>query len=137
MNKTKAEQTQGLFFNGQVFDAFVFVTGLIKRAESEIILIDNYIDETVLTMLDNRAENVSATIYTAQFSERLQLAVEKHNSQYPPIKICVFTKSHDRFLIIDDEVYHIGASLKDLGKRMFAFSKLNLPKEMILSVITG
>lgn len=133
---------EGIFYDGQIFDAFVFATGLIKQAKNEIVLIDNYIDETVLTMLDNRNSNVSATIYTANFNTKLQLALAKHNSQYQPIIIKVLNKFHDRFLIIDDDVYWIGASLKDLGKRVFAFSKMGIGKEMILntqkdSVIKG
>ena len=123
---------EGIFYDGQIFDAFVFTMGLIKQAKNEIILIDNYIDETVLTMLDNRNPNVSATIYTANFNTKLQLALAKHNSQYQPINIQVLNKFHDRFLIIDDDVYWIGASLKDLGKRVFAFSKMGIPKEKIL-----
>ena len=125
---------EGVFCDGQIFDAFVFVIDLIKRAKTSIILIDNYIDETVLTMLDNRNNNVSATIYTKNISEKLELALAKHNSQYHPIKIEVFNKSHDRFLIIDDDVYHIGASLKDLGKKLFTFSKMEIGKEKILSI---
>ena len=123
---------EGIFYDGQIFDAFVFATGLIKQAKNEIVLIDNYIDETVLTMLDNRNPNVLATIYTANFNTILQLALAKHNSQYQPINIKVLSKFHDRFLIIDDDVYWIGASLKDLGKRVFAFSKMGIPKEKIL-----
>ena len=126
---------EGIFYDGQIFDAFVFATGLIKQARNEIVLIDNYIDETVLTMLDNRNSNVLATIYTANFNTKLQLALAKHNSQYQPINIKVLNKSHDRFLIIDDDVYWIGASLKDLGKRVFAFSKMGIGKEMILNII--
>ena len=126
---------EGIFYDGQIFDAFVFATGLIKQAKNEIVLIDNYIDETVLTMLDNRNPNVSATIYTANFNTKLQLALAKHNTQYQPIIIKVLNKFHDRFLIIDDDVYWIGASLKDLGKRVFAFSKMGIGKEMVLNII--
>ena len=126
---------EGIFYDGQIFDAFVFATGLIKQAKNEIVLIDNYIDETVLTMLDNRNSNVSATIYTANFNTKLQLALAKHNTQYQPIIIKVLNKFHDRFLIIDDDVYWIGASLKDLGKRVFAFSKMGIGKEMVLNII--
>lgn len=129
--KGKLPPTEGIFCDGQIFDAYVFVTNLIKKANNDIVLIDNYIDETVLTMLDNRNHGVSATIYTAHISQKLKLALEKHNSQYSPIIIKHSNRSHDRFLIIDDEVYHIGASLKDLGKRMFAFTKLGFPKEVI------
>ena len=117
------EITQGIFSNGQIFDAYNFISDLIRKAQKEIILIDNYIDDSVLKILNKREEGVSASIYTAHISENLQLDLEKHNSQYQPINIQRFNKSHDRFLIIDDDVYHIGASLKDLGRKMFAFSK--------------
>ena len=130
--KTSLPPVEGIFYDGQIFDAFVFATGLIKQAKNEIVLIDNYIDETVLTMLDNRNSNVSATIYTANFNTKLQLALAKHNTQYQPINIKILSKFHDRFLIIDDVVYWIGASLKDLGKRVFEFSKMGIPKEKIL-----
>ena len=130
--KTALPPVEGVFYDGQIFDAYVFASDLIRRAKSEIILIDNYIDESVLTMLNKRNSGVKATIYTANISKELKLDLQKHNSQYPPIDIKVFKDSHDRFLIIDDEVYHIGASLKDLGKKLFAFSKLNIEKEKIL-----
>ena len=133
--KTALPPVEGIFYDGQIFDAFVFATGLIKQARNEIVLIDNYIDETVLTMLDNRNPNVSATVYTANFNTKLQLALSKHNTQYQPIIIKVLNKFHDRFLIIDDDVYWIGASLKDLGKRVFAFSKMGIGKEMVLNII--
>jgi len=113
---------QNIFFDGQIFDAYQFVSGLIKSAKAEIVLIDNYVDETVLSMLDKRASSVTATIYTKQISTQFQLDIDKHNSQYAPIDVQSFNKAHDRFLIIDDKVYHIGASLKDLGKKWFAFS---------------
>ncbi|MCR5036274.1 MAG: ORF6N domain-containing protein [Bacteroidales bacterium] len=122
-----------LFTDGQIFDAYVFVSDLIKRAKSEIILIDNYVDETVLTMLDKRNDGVKATIFTANFSQQLKLDLQKHNSQYQPINIKKFNKSHDRFLLIDDDVYLIGASLKDLGKKMFGFTKMEIGKERIIS----
>lgn len=118
--------TQGIFFNGQVFDAYVFVTKLIKQAKKSIILIDNYIDESVLILLSKRTENCTAVIYTKDISEKLQLDIKKHNEQYSPIEIKLFQYAHDRFLILDDiEFYHIGASLKDLGKKWFAFSKFD------------
>ena len=118
--------TQGIFFNGQVFDAYVFVTKLIKQAKKSIILIDNFIDESVLTLLSKKAKNCTAVIYTKSVSKKLQLDLEKHNEQYPPIEIKLFPHAHDRFLILDDvEFYHIGASLKDLGKKWFAFSKFD------------
>ena len=124
---------QGIFFDGQIFDAYIFVTNLIKSASNSIVLIDNYVDESVLVLLSKRNSNVEATIYTANVSAQLKLDLKKHNSQYPEIKVKPFTKSHDRFLIIDNAtVYHIGASLKDLGKKWFAFSKIELdPMEMI------
>lgn len=126
---------KGVFYNGQIFDAYNFIADLIRKAKKEIILIDNYVDDSVLKILNKREDNVSATIYTAHISGNLKLDLEKHNSQYQPINIEHFNKSHDRFLIIDYEVYHIGASLKDLGKRMFAFSKMEIGKEMILSIL--
>jgi predicted XRE-type DNA-binding protein len=113
---------EGVFFDGQVYDAYAFVAGLIRKAQRRIVLIDNYIDETVLTMLDKRNNGVNATIYTSQISKQLKLDIQKHNVQYDPITIKVFKKAHDRFLIIDDEVYLIGASLKDLGKKCFGFT---------------
>lgn len=117
---------KGIFFDGQIFDAWVFISDLIKSAEKEIILIDNYIDETVLMLLNKRKECVDACIYTKKISQLLALDLEKHNSQYPSITVKVFKDSHDRFMIIDQkELYHIGASLKDLGKKWFAFTKLD------------
>ena len=113
---------QNIFFDGQIFDAYQFVSSLIKSAKTEIVLIDNYVDESVLTMLDKRDTSVKATIYTKQISAQFQLDINRHNAQYAPIDIQAFNKAHDRFLIIDDKVYHIGASLKDLGKKWFAFS---------------
>lgn len=124
-----------LFTDGQIFDAYVFVADLIKRAKSEIILIDNYVDETVLTMLDKRYDGVKATIYTANIPKQLKLDLQKHNSEYLPINIEKFNKSHDRFLIIDDDVYLIGASLKDLGKKMFGIAKMEIEKEKIMSFL--
>ena len=126
---------EGVFYNGQIFDAYNFISDLIRMAKKDIILIDNYIDDSVLKILNKREDNVSATIYTAHISETLKLDLEKHNSQYQPINIKQFNKSHDRFMIIDNDVYHIGASLKDLGKRMFAFSKMEIGKEIILSIL--
>ena len=115
---------QGIFFDNQIYDAYSFVSELVKSAKQRIILIDNYVDETVLTLLDKRGENVSATIYTQQVSRQFRLDVDRHNCQYPPIEVDVFRRSHDRFLCIDDTVYHVGASIKDLGKKWFAFSKM-------------
>jgi len=115
---------QGIFFDGQVFDAYLFAADLIKSAKHSIVLIDNYVDERTLLLLSKRNKGCSAMIYTYKLSQQLQLDLEKHNEQYPPITIKTFKQSHDRFLILDDkEVYHLGASLKDLGKKMFAFSR--------------
>ena len=127
------KDNQGIFFDGQIFDAYVFISRLIKQARREIILIDNYVDETVLTLLDKRAECVGATIYTHTVTTQLQLDVDKHNSQYQPITIKSFRESHDRFICIDEKVYHIGASLKDLGKKWFAFSLMEdlIPSDLI------
>lgn len=113
---------QGIFYDGQVFDAYRFVSDLIRKAKQSIVLIDNYVDDTVLTLLDKRSEGVSATIYTQRVSSQFQLDVDRHNSQYPFIEIKRFNKAHDRFLLIDNEVYHIGASIKDLGKKWFGFT---------------
>jgi hypothetical protein len=116
---------QGVFFNGQVFDAYNFVSNLVRNAKSSILLIDNYVDDTVLTLLSKRKKNVKANIYTATISQQLRLDLQKHNQQYPAIGIHLFKQSHDRFLIIDEkELYHIGASLKDLGKKWFALYNL-------------
>ena len=129
---TSLPPSQGIFFNGQIFDAYVFVSDLIKSAKKSIILIDNYIDESVLNMLTKRTEKVSATIYTDKISKQLQLDLQKHNSQYPKIEIKTYSKSHDRFLILDQkEVYHIGASLKDLGEKWFAFSKISISSGLL------
>jgi hypothetical protein len=129
---------QGIFFDGQVFDAYSFVAGIIKSAKKSIILIDNYIDESVLLVLSKRNYGVSAIIYTSKLTKQLQLDIEKFNKQYEPIEIIEFQKSHDRFLIIDDaEVYHIGASLKDLGKKWFAFSKININPIQITEKLTA
>ena len=132
LDEGRTNPKEGIFFDGQIFDAYIFVSNLIKKAQKEIILIDNYVDESVLNVLSKRNENVSVTIYTSKISNQLKLDLDKYNSQYQPITIKNFNKSHDRFLIIDDEVYHIGASLKDLGKKWFAFSILNFPKEEII-----
>ena len=126
---------EGIFFDGQIFDAYTFASGLIKSAKKSIILIDNYIDETVLLLLSKRARNVKATIYTSTLLSQLQLDLQRHNAQYPPITIKAFTRSHDRFLFVDENVYHIGASLKDLGKRWFAFSKMVLEAKVLLQNI--
>lgn len=111
---------QGIFFDSQTYDAYTFVADRIREAKSRIILIDNYVDDTVLTILDKRDTGVAATIYTMQISKSFQLDIDKHNTQYPTIEVKVFRDSHDRFLIIDSSVYHFGASIKDLGKKWFA-----------------
>lgn len=131
--QTSLPPKEGIFFDGQIFDAWQFVSTLVKEAKKSIVLIDNYIDESVLLLLSKRNPNVDATIYTAKISSSFKLDLEKHNHQYKPIQVKVFSQSHDRFLIIDDAiVYHIGASLKDLGKKWFAFSKINLdPKDLL------
>ena len=115
---------EGIFFDGQIFDAYVQIVSLIKQAKRSIILIDNYIDETTLTMLSKRDTNVSATIYTRQLSNQQQLDITRHNQQYPPITVNICQRNHDRFLIIDDVVYLFGASLKDAGKKLFAYIKM-------------
>ena len=116
---------QGIFYDGQVFDAYRFVSDLIRKAKRSIVLIDNYVDDTVLTLLDKREDGVTATIYTQRISNQFQLDVERHNAQYSHIEIKQFNKAHDRFLLIDDEVYHIGASIKDLGKKWFGFTLMH------------
>ncbi|MBO5810982.1 MAG: virulence RhuM family protein [Bacteroidales bacterium] len=124
---------QGVFYGGEIFEAYKFVSNLIKMANESIIVIDNYIDESVLTMLDKRKDGVMATIYTDKISNQLKLDLERHNKQYSAIEIQTVKNIHDRFVIIDNEdVFHIGASLKDLGKKLFAFSKLNLPVDVLL-----
>ncbi len=131
--RTALPPTEGVFHDGKIFEAYKFATDLIKSAKKSLILIDNYVDESVLLMLSKRNTGVSAKIYTSHLSDALKLDLQKHNNQYPPIEIEKYTKAHDRFLIIDDtDVYHIGASLKDLGKKLFAFSKLNISPKTIL-----
>ena len=130
--KTSLPLVEGIFYDGQIFDAYKFVCDLIRSAKHRIVLIDNYVDDTVLQMLDKREQNVSATIYTKNLTPQLQLDIQRHNAQYAPIAIQSFTQSHDRFLIIDDTVYHIGASLKDLGKKWFAFSKMEIEASEVL-----
>ncbi len=124
---TNLPPNQGIFYDGEVFDAYVFVTKLIKSAKKSIVLIDNYCDETVLTLLSKRQAKVKASIYLNKIDAAFQLDIEKHNLQYAAIEVHLFKRAHDRFLILaQKEVYHIGASLKDLGKKWFAFSKLNI-----------
>ena len=133
--KTSLPPVEGIFYNGQIFDAYKFVNDLIRSAKQRIVLIDNYVNDSVLQMLDKRQQNVSATIYTKDFSAQLQLDLQRHNAQYAPIVIHQFSNSHDRFLIIDDTVYHIGASIKDLGKKWFAFCKMGIAAREILNRI--
>ena len=134
--RTALPPVEGNFYNGQIFDAYKFATDLVKSARRSIVLIDNYVDETVLLMLSKRSVGVSATIYTQRITQQLQLDLDRHNSQYPPIDIRTYRDSHDRFLIVDEtDVYHIGASLKDLGKKMFAFSKLDIPAAVITDLL--
>jgi len=135
--KTYLPPHEGIFYDGQIFDAYKFVSDIIKSATSSITLIDNYIDESVLFLLLKRTENVTATIYTAKISKQVSLDIDRYNAQYPKIEIKTFSKSHDRFIIIDNKtVYHIGASLKDLGKKWFAFSKIQLDAKEIISKLT-
>jgi hypothetical protein len=131
---TSLPPKQGIFYDGQFFDAYVFVADLIKSAKKSIILIDNWIDESVLNLLTKRAENVNATIYTKKIKQVLQQDLKKHNLQYPKIEIKKFTKAHDRFLIIDEvTLYHLGGSLKDLGKEWVGFSKMEIDTKDILN----
>ncbi len=130
--RTSLPPMEGVFYEGQIFDAHVFASNLIKSAKRSVVLIDNYIDESVLVTLSKRENNVSAKIVTRSISDQFRLDLNRHNSQYPQIDVEERTDIHDRFLIIDDTVYHIGASLKDLGKKLFAFSKLEISPEIIL-----
>ena len=123
--RTALPPVEGIFFDGQIFDAYELACRLIKSAKQRIVLIDNYIDESTLLMLEKRNKNVTATIYTRSIGEQLQLDIDRHNAQYRPITVLRYKKSHDRFLILDDDVYHVGASLKDLGKQWFAIMRMN------------
>lgn len=136
LDEGSVQPKQGIFYDGQVYDAYTFVSDLVKSAKRSIILIDNYVDETVLTLLDKRVIGVTADIYTQQINQQLHLDINRHNSQYPPINVSVFRRSHDRFLCIDDVVYHIGASIKDLGKKWFAFAKMEVltPTELVAKI---
>ena len=134
--RTALPPVEGVFYNGQIFDAYIFATDLIKSAKHSLVLIDNYVDETTFLMLSKRNAGVSATVYTAKISKQLQLDIDKHNDQYPPIQVRTYKNSHDRFLLIDEtEVFHIGASIKDLGKKMFAFSKMNEPASFFMKLL--
>ena len=136
--KTNLPPNEGIFYDGQIFDAYQFVSEIIKSAQKSVILIDNYIDENVIMLLAKRNNKVKATIYTNNVDQQLKQDIEKHNMQYSLIAIEIFKKSDDRFLIIDNTlVYHIGASLKDLGKKYFAFSKMNLNAIAIISRLTN
>ena len=130
--RTSLPPHQGIFYDGQIFDAYTFINDRIREATTRIILIDNYIDDSVLTILSKRADKVAATIYTKKPSAQLQLDIQKHNAQYPPISVVEFDRSHDRFLCIDETVYHLGASIKDLGKKWFAFNRMEMPSTELL-----
>lgn len=134
--RTSLPPVEGIFYDGQLFDAYKFATDLIRSARKSLLLIDNYVDESVLLMLSKRNAGVTADIYTQSVSHQLQLDLQKLGSQYPPIGLHTYKKCHDRFLIIDGtDVYHIGASLKDLGKKMFAFSKLEIPATAVTALL--
>ena len=136
--RTSLPPVEGVFYDGQIFDAYKFATDLIRSAGKSLLLMDNYIDESVLLMLSKRRSGVSATVYTQKITAQLQLDIERHNRQYPPVEIRIYNKCHDRFLIIDNtEVYHIGASLKDLGKKMFAFSRMDIPADTITKMFVN
>ena len=124
--RSSIQPKEGIFFDGQIFDAYAFIAGLIRKARHRIVVIDNYIDDSVLVQLSKRTPGVTVDIYDGQISRQLRQDVEKHNAQYPGVTLHNYTKAHDRFLIIDEEVYHIGHSLKDLGKKLFAFSKMDV-----------
>ena len=124
--RSSLQPKEGVFFNGQIFDAYALVADLIRQATTRIVVIDNYIDDSVLVQLSKRQPGVTVDIYDGQISKQLKLDVERHNEQYPGVTLHKYTKAHDRFLIIDEDVYHIGASLKDLGKKLFAFSRMEV-----------
>ena len=130
--RTALPPVEGIFYDGNMLEPFAFVNKLIRSARKRIVLIDNYVDETVLLRLAEREENVQAKIYTQRTSPSFNVALAQHNNQYAPIDLSIFTQSHDRFLIIDQEVYHIGASIKDLGKKWFAFCKMELQADEIM-----
>ena len=133
--RTSLPPHQGIFYDGQIFDAYTFINDRIREATTRIILIDNYIDDSVLTILSKRADKVAATIYTKKPTAQLQLDIQKHNAQYPPISVIEFDHSHDRFLCIDETVYHLGASIKDLGKKWFAFNRMEMKTTELLQKI--
>ena len=133
--RTSLPPVEGIFFDGQIFDAYTFVCDLVREAKKKIVLIDNYVDDSVLTMLDKRTKGVKATVYTKTIPHQLSLDIEKHNAQYEPIEVHQFDKAHDRFLCIDETVYHLGASLKDLGKKWFAFSRMEWTTKELLEKV--
>jgi hypothetical protein len=135
--RTSLPPVEGVFYEGQIFDAYAFVTNLIRSVKKQIILLDNYVDESVLVMLSKRSKGVTAEIYTERISQQLKLDIQKHNCQYPPISLAPVKNIHDRFLIVDEDTYHIGASLKDLGKKLFAFSKLHIESKLLMDGIRG
>ncbi|MDR0982835.1 MAG: virulence RhuM family protein [Culturomica sp.] len=133
--RTELPPKEGVFYNGQIFDAYKFVSDLIEKAQKEITIIDNYIDASILTLLTKRKTGVSATIYTKEIPAALQLDLQKHNAQYPKIDVETKPNIHDRFIAIDNDLFHIGASLKDLGKKLFAFSKMGMEASELLKSI--
>ena len=134
--RTSLPPVEGIFYDGEIYAAYTFVSDLIRSAKTRIVLIDNYIDDRVLTLFDKRDTGVQASIYTKNFTKQLSLDIAQHNKQFDPIDVEPFNRSHDRFMIIDEDVYHIGASLKDLGKAWFAFTKMNdLSPDELLSRI--
>ncbi len=136
LERDKLHSEKGVFYNGQIFDAYTFVSDIVRSAKNSIILLDNYVDDTVLTLLGKRTDTVTAKIYTKTISNQLRLDLQRYNSQYPPIEIETFTDAHDRFLIIDQtKLYHIGASLKDLGKKWFAFSRMDIEIGRMLNIL--
>lgn len=136
MESDKLHSEKGIFYDGQIFDAYTFISDIIRSAKISIILIDNYVDDTVLTLLGKREQSVTAKIYTKNINNQLQLDLQRYNSQYPAIEIELFSDAHDRFLIVDNtELYHIGASLKDLGKKWFAFSRMDIEIGKMLNVL--
>ena len=138
IEKRSIKPKQGIFFDGQIFDAYKFVSDLIRKAKKTIIIIDNYIDDSILMLLTKRKKDVMVKIFTNTISKQLALDMKKHNSQYPPVEIKRFKYAHDRFIIIDDkEVFHFGASLKDLGKKWFAFSKLEKDAFRLMERLEG
>ena len=130
--RTSLPPVEGVFYDGQIFDAYVFASDLIRSAQRRVVLIDNYVDESVLVLLSKRGAGVFAEIRTGRLPQQFLLDLDRHNSQYPPVVVVQTQNIHDRFLIVDDTVYHIGASLKDLGKKLFAFSKMGISPEMLI-----